>query len=92
MDDYKTFEILIELDVEECVISRRVLISEHILLGDLHNIIQILYGWKGYHLHQYITYRKNVLSTVYFDKENEFYDRPYKLTKDIRIDDFINEN
>jgi len=92
MDDYKMFEILIELDIEEFVISRRVLISEHILLCDLHNIIQILYGWKGYHLHQYVTYKKNGVSTVYFDKENEFYDGPYKLTKNLRIDNFLNEN
>ena len=42
--------------------------------------------------HNVMTKNKNEMSTVYFNKDNKFYDRPYKLTKNLRIDDFLNEN
>lgn len=85
-------ELLIELDVEKHVISRRVLISNEIKLNQLHDIIQILYGWKGYHMHQYIKPKDNNDYTVYFDTEPPFYDREYCLTENIDIDIFLYES
>lgn len=85
-------ELLIELDVEKHVISRRVLISEDIHLNQLHGIIQILFGWKGYHMYQYVKTKENNDYMVYFDTEPQFYDRKYYLTENIRIDTFISEN
>ena len=34
---------------------RRVMVPEKITFGDLHDIIQILFDWDGYHMHGYVT-------------------------------------
>jgi len=68
-------ELLIELNVDKHVISRRILVSKEIELNQLHNIIQIVLGWKGYHMHQYVKSKDNTDYTVYFDSDQPFYSR-----------------
>jgi len=92
MREYKMLEILIELDMEEFIVSRRVLISDQTPLNELHWIIQILYGWKGYHMHQYFVRNSDDSLLVYFDNVPEFYDRPYNLTSETSIEELLKGN
>ena len=82
-------ELLIELDVEKHIISRRVLISVDIELKQLHDIIQILFGWKGYHMHQYIKTKDSDGNMMYFDSDPPFSGRDYFLTEGIDIESFL---
>ncbi len=36
------------------MISRRLLVRSDSTIADLHSILQIVMGWEGYHLHQFI--------------------------------------
>jgi hypothetical protein len=52
------YEITVTLIGLEPPIWRRVLVPIDILLGDLHNVIQVAMGWENSHLHEFVIGKK----------------------------------
>ena len=48
------YQIKVSLDGSTPPIWRRLLVSEHASLQQLHDIIQVAMGWLDSHLHQFI--------------------------------------
>lgn len=52
---YTGIEVQVDIDLEDGVKVRRTLLLPHYLnLNRLHVIIQIVFGWHGYHLHEFV--------------------------------------
>lgn len=56
---YKAYELEISLDLEVYKAVRRVIVPANLRLKDLHKLIQGLFNWKGYHLHDFAVYKEN---------------------------------
>ena len=52
--DAPIYQIKVTLDDSKPPIWRRILVRSDITLGELHDVIQAVMGWAGYHLHQFI--------------------------------------
>ena len=55
--DVPIYQIKVTLDDSKPPIWRRILVRSDITLGQLHDILQAVMGWTGYHLHQFIVGR-----------------------------------
>lgn len=81
----KVYQLKVTLNQSKPPIWRRILVSNHIDLGEFHRILQIAMGWTDSHLHQFISGR-TVYSTPYDelggDLEMECEDESkYKLSR-----------
>ena len=66
----KILQLKITLKEIKPPIWRRVLVSDQITLLDLHDVIQAVFGWEGYHLHEF-----KIRNVLYGDPEDsEFMD------------------
>jgi hypothetical protein len=54
----RKYQLKIELDGVTPAIWRRFVVPSHISLDRLHDIMQIVMGWKDYHLHEFIIKNK----------------------------------
>lgn len=68
-------------------IWRRVVVPEKITFRDLHDIIQILFGWEGYHLHCFENYTHGFL----IDCVEDVGPMADMIEDEYLIDDFITE-
>lgn len=78
----KIYQLSIRLADIEPPIWRRIVISGQVTLFDLHRILQVVMGWKNYHLHQFI------VGTTYYgepdsEDENEMKDERCVRLRDI---------
>jgi len=55
--DIPIYQIKVTLDESKPPIWRRILVRSDITLAKLHRILQVVMGWEGYHLHQFIVGR-----------------------------------
>jgi hypothetical protein len=62
----KALQIRIELDGIWPRVWRRILVPDSITLLELHGVIQEVFGWEDYHLHQY-----NIRGVEYGNPEND---------------------
>lgn len=81
----KIYTIKIALHGISPMIWRRIKISGHTSLADLHHIIQVLFNWDDDHLHQFHIYGKDY--GISYMGGIAFTDNPYETY----IDDFIFE-
>ena len=51
---YRGYELDVILDLDQEQVIRRVLVPNYFTLDDLHVVIQKLFGWMDYHLHQFM--------------------------------------
>lgn len=76
--DIELYQLNIQIDLEEHHIWRRVLVPSNFSFRHLHNIIQIVFDWQNYHLHEFTVKRENNDSlTIAMDDELhtlEFFD------------------
>ncbi|MHC1712870.1 MAG: plasmid pRiA4b ORF-3 family protein [Solidesulfovibrio sp.] len=72
----RIYQLKIELDEIAPTIWRRFIVPSNISLDRLHDIIQIVMGWKDYHLHEFIIknniYTENPESPDEGKEENKF--------------------
>jgi hypothetical protein len=61
----KILQIKISLREIKPPIWRRVLVTDHMTLWDLHEVIQAVFGWAGYHLHEF-----KIGNVIYGDPED----------------------
>jgi hypothetical protein len=81
------YQIQISLNGSKPKIWRRILIPSDVLLHDFHNVIQLVMGWRNYHLHQFIKnnkfYMERMLDDDYWDDDQNV---DYQ---DIKISDLL---
>lgn len=68
-------------------IWRRVVVPEKITFRDLHDIIQILFGWYGYHLHCFENYTHGFLVDCLENEDPEEENAPIPV-RNGRTDDW----
>lgn len=57
--DVELYQLNIQLDLDGHEIWRRVLIPANYSFRSLHNLIQIVFDWQNYHLHEFYVERKD---------------------------------
>lgn len=57
--DIELYQLNIQIDLEGHHIWRRVLVPSNFSFRHLHNIIQIVFDWQNYHLHEFTVKREN---------------------------------
>ncbi len=71
---YKGYVIDITIDLEIDIVERQVVVPVQSTLGDLHGIIQKVFGWTDQHLHEFIDHASNTSYTVLEDfMEDDLY-------------------
>ncbi len=73
------YQIKVTLDDSKPPIWRRILVRSDITLGQLHDIIQAVMGWSGYHLHQFI------VGETYYGEPHPDYDGFLEMHDESRI-------
>jgi hypothetical protein len=88
-----TLQLRVQLDGAFPPVWRRVELASDLGLGDLHDVLQVLFGWEDYHLHRFTTGPELVPGAVFactadlaeaFDDED-----PAVPTWDVRIDELL---
>lgn len=67
---------------------RRIIIPEKITFADLHEMIQILFGWEDQHLHEFRIPSKYIC----IDDSEQSWDRYHYMEKETPVDRFLLEN
>jgi Plasmid pRiA4b ORF-3-like protein len=75
----RTYQLLVELAVIEPRIWRRVVVADTTPLPLLHRILQVTFGWKDYHLHEF------KVGTVSFGVPDDEYPPPHIDEKSVRL-------
>jgi hypothetical protein len=90
-----TLQLRVQLDGAFPPVWRRVELASDLGLGDLHDVLQVLFGWEDYHLHRFATGPELDPGAVFactadlaeaFDDED-----PAVPTWDVRIDELLAE-
>lgn len=90
-----TLRLRVQLDGAFPPVWRRVEVASDVGLGDLHDVLQVLFGWEDYHLHRFTTGPELDPGAVFactadlaeaFDDED-----PSMPTWDVRIDELLAE-
>lgn len=87
---YEAYELLIQLDLQEYVAERRVVVDKHTTFEELHHIIQKAMGWQSYHLYEFQVFdKKEQLVAQLIDKDIvELYEETEESVKDYTLADF----
>lgn len=64
---------------------RRIIIPEKITFADLHEMIQIVFGWEDEHLHEFRIPSKSIC----IDNNEEAWDRYHYMEEETPVDDFL---
>ena len=92
MYKYRAFELVITLDLEIYKATRQVVVPAHIELSSLHNLIQRLFRWKNYHLHDFKIIDKKSgksIERIVMSEEDLVYDPNAILERDKRLSDYF---
>lgn len=81
------YQLKITLEYTKPPVWRRVIVPDRITFGDLHDIIQVLFGWEDMHLHDF-TFSENMQLHIGPIEEDDYYSND--LDEDsICIDEYI---
>jgi hypothetical protein len=75
----RTYRLLVELAEIEPRIWRRVVVADTTPLPLLHRILQVIFDWKDYHLHEF------KVGTVSFGVPDDEYPAPHIDEKSVRL-------
>ena len=84
----KAIQIKVTLELEKYNVWRRLIIPHKISFKQLHDILQIIFNWRNYHLHDFIIYdgNKQVANIVQTNDAFEYQDKtPMILEKGVKI-------
>lgn len=88
----KAFQFKVTLDLENHHVWRRILVPSHITFRQLHNVLQIVFDWEGYHLHDFNIFdgKKSIVNLVCDTEAFEYLgDVPMILETEKRLTDYI---
>ena len=88
----KTIQLKITLNLENHEVWRKVVVPVNITFDDLHDIIQIVFGWQDYHLHEFYIFDGNkpivnlVCSEEAFEYPNEV---PMIIETGVKLSEYL---
>ncbi len=88
----KAIQIKVTLDLEKYNVWRRLIIPHKITFKQLHDILQIAFNWRNYHLHDFLIYdgNKQIVNIVQTNDAFEYENKtPMILEKGIKIAEYI---
>lgn len=88
----KAVELKITLDLENHNVWRRVIVPYHITFKKLHDILQVVFDWKDYHLHDFYIFDcdKPVANLVCSDDAFEYQtDVPMIMETEKRLSEYL---
>ena len=77
MYKYQTYELLVALDLDVYKAERRIIVSSDIKFTELHKVLQRAFGWKNYHLYDFVVLSKKgneIMHLVLEDEDTVFYE------------------
>lgn len=72
-DDVVTYQVRVELEETEPRLWRRLELASDMLLNEVHDVIQIAFGWTDSHLHEFAS------GEAYYDNTSEHYLCPFSV-------------
>ena len=88
----ESVELIVTLDLENHHVWRKIIVPTHILFKKLHDILQIVFGWKDYHLHDFyvMDQDKPIVNLVCSDDAFDFPDDiPMIMDTEIKLSEYI---
>lgn len=87
-------ELNVKLDMESFNVWRRLIVPVHYTFGQLHKILQVVFGWQDYHMHEFAVLSNEnnlVTSIVSFDYEDfgGFEDIPQVVESECKLSDYL---
>ena len=76
---------VLKLEIEDTNIWRRVSFTSGIGFYDLHSIIQIIFGWEDYHLHEF-TVGNMAIGMLSDDEDIEDMPENFRFEDDVSLD------
>ena len=90
--NYRAFELLLTLDLEIYKATRRVIVPANFKLKHLHRLMQTVFGWQDYHLHDFTIINPddpNVISRLVPHEDDLEYDSNAVLYANHTLDEFF---
>jgi hypothetical protein len=90
----KALQIKVTLDIENHEVWRKAIVPSNITFTQLHDIIQIIFDWHDYHLHDfYIFYGEDAIVNLVCNDEALEYDNDIKMMLEtgIRLSEYVPE-
>jgi hypothetical protein len=88
----ESVELIVTLELDNHQVWRKIIVPIHITFKKLHDILQIIFGWKDYHLHDFYVLDgdKPIINLVCSDDAFEYPDDiPMILDKKIKLSEYI---
>ncbi|HEY0829470.1 MAG TPA: plasmid pRiA4b ORF-3 family protein [Bacilli bacterium] len=88
----ESVELLVTLDLENHHIWRKIIVPIHITFKKLHDVLQIVFGWKDYHLHDFYVLEedKPIINLVCSEEAFEYQDDiPMIMETKIKLSEYI---
>jgi len=92
---YRAFELLVTLDLDVYQAVRRIIVPAGLELRRFHKVLQSVFGWRDYHLHDFTIFGKDQekpLLRLVPDEEDLFYDDRAVLIRDQKLQDIFPEH
>ncbi|MBS3939849.1 MAG: plasmid pRiA4b ORF-3 family protein [Actinobacteria bacterium] len=87
-----TLGLRVQLDGAFPPVWRRIEVASDLGLDDLHDVLQVLFGWQDYHLHRFATGPQDDPGAVFActaDLAEAWEDDPSRPTWDVRVDELL---
>lgn len=88
----KAVELRITLDLQNHDVWRRVIVPYNITFKELHDVLQVVFGWRDYHLHDYDIFDGEI-SIVNLVCSDDAFEYPNDVSmvaeKDIKLSEYI---
>lgn len=88
---YRAFELLITLDLDLYKATRRVIVPANIEFANLHKVLQSIFGWRNYHLYDFVIedgFGVPIVRLVPFGEDLE-YDENATLMNKLTLSEFM---
>jgi hypothetical protein len=89
---YRAFELLVTLDLEIYKATRRLIVAADMEFTNLHRVLQSVFKWENYHLHDFkvldVKSKKPVRRLV-MSEEDQFYDKEAILETGHKLSDYF---
>ena len=89
---YRAFELLVTLDLEIYKATRRLIVPADIAFADLHKLLQRVFNWKNYHLHDFTVYddeKQKPVARMVMRGDDSLYDGDAILEDGCRLSDYF---
>lgn len=92
---YRTFEMLVTLDLDVYKATRRLIVPADLEFSRLHKVLQDVFHWKGYHLYDFAVFdgkNREPVTRLIASEEDLSYDDNANLMTGHKLDEFLPKN